>query len=182
MKTLLLSLTCVTGLVASAQAQVFQPQTARNVLIGGVVGAIIGENNHHQALEGAAIGAAAGLLWSAATERDCTPSYAPPVPVRQVCETPTRTVVVAAQPRCDQPTRTVVVCPPPPPRRVVVVQQPAVIVRQPHCAPREVVVVQPRHSHHPRRDREVVYVPAPTHGCNNAPVVVYKNNRQRGGW
>jgi hypothetical protein len=120
MKTLLLSLTCVTGLVASAGAQVFQPQTARNILVGSIAGAIIGENND-KPLEGALIGAAAGALWSAATvpsrhER----TYAPPVPqasvyyetsygYQPVCRpSPPPRVLVVPQ-RCDPPRRTVVV-------------------------------------------------------------------------
>jgi hypothetical protein len=67
MKTLFLSLICA-GLTATASAQIFQPATASNILIGGIAGAIIGDHNHHQALAGAAIGAAAGYVWSAATE------------------------------------------------------------------------------------------------------------------
>jgi opacity protein-like surface antigen len=81
MKTLLLSLVCAAGLTATAQAQLFRPQTASNVLLGGVAGAIIGEHNNHHAAEGAAIGAAAGYLWSVATTPPRQPAYAPPVPV-----------------------------------------------------------------------------------------------------
>jgi hypothetical protein len=141
MKTLLLSLTCVTGLVASADAQVFQPQTARNILIGSIAGAIIGENND-KPLEGALIGAAAGGLWSAVTvpARD-NRSYAPPVPSApvyyqssQVCEPPRR-VVVVAPPRCA------------PAPRVVVVQRPIVVV-DPYCPPPRRVV---GHHHHHQR-------------------------------
>jgi opacity protein-like surface antigen len=81
MKNLLLSLLCAAGLSAAAQAQIFRPQIANDVLIGGVAGAIIGENNHHHAAEGALIGAAAGYLWGAATTSPSQPTYAPPVPV-----------------------------------------------------------------------------------------------------
>ncbi|WP_404421052.1 hypothetical protein [Nibricoccus sp. IMCC34717] len=69
MKILLTSLVCVSGLLATtASAQVLSERAARNVLIGGVAGAIIGENNNHRALEGALIGAAAGAVWTSATE------------------------------------------------------------------------------------------------------------------
>jgi len=81
MKTLLLSLACAAGLTVTAQAQIFRPQIANDVLIGGVAGAIIGENNHHHAAEGALIGAAAGYLWGEATTPPAQPAYAPPVPV-----------------------------------------------------------------------------------------------------
>ncbi|MDX2186965.1 MAG: hypothetical protein SFV32_08535 [Opitutaceae bacterium] len=67
MKTVLTSLVCLAGLLATADAQVLSERAARNVLIGGVAGAIIGENND-RALEGALIGAAAGAVWTAATE------------------------------------------------------------------------------------------------------------------
>lgn len=142
MKTLLLSLTCAALTAASAHAQIFQPRTARNVLIGSVAGAIIGDNNHHQALEGAAIGAAAGYLWSAATEP--SRSYAPPVPASSYCEPRYEERVVYTEPRCDTP---------------VIVQRPAVVVR-----PRVVVVAPPapvvvvrEAPHHHHRER-VVYV------------------------
>ena len=84
MKTLLLSLLCAAGLSATAQAQIFRPQVANSVLLGGIAGAIIGENNHHHAAEGALIGAAAGYLWGEATTPR-QPSYAPPLPVATGC-------------------------------------------------------------------------------------------------
>jgi len=71
---------CAAGLAATAQAQILRPQIANDVLIGGIAGAIIGDNNHHHAAEGALIGAAAGYLWGAATAPQ-QPAYAPPVPV-----------------------------------------------------------------------------------------------------
>jgi len=80
MKTLLLSLLCAAGLAGSAQAQIFRPQVANDMLIGGVAGAIIGNNNHHRTAEGALIGAAAGYLWGVATTPSAQPTYAPPVP------------------------------------------------------------------------------------------------------
>ena len=158
MKTLLLSLTCVTGLVASAGAQVFQPQTARNILVGSVAGAIIGENND-KPLEGALIGAAAGAIWSAVTvPSSYDRSYAPPVPqapvyygtsYRQepVCR-PAPRVVVVAPPRCE-PLRRVVVVDPCPPRRVVV---------HSHGHHHNRRVVNRHHARHHHHNDRVVYV------------------------
>jgi hypothetical protein len=154
MNTLLLSLTCVTGLVASAGAQVFQPQTARSILVGSIAGAIIGENND-KPLEGALIGAAAGALWSAATAPSVgTRSYAPPVPQapvyyessyrEPVCQPAPRRVVVVSPPRCE------------PPRRAVIVHRPVVV--ESYCPPSRRVVG--RHHHHHRRDVGVC-APAP---------------------
>ena len=159
MKTLLLSLTCVTGLVASAGAQVLQPQTARNILIGSIAGAIIGENND-KPLEGALIGAAAGAVWSAATvPSSYDRSYAPPVPqapvryetsyYEPVCQ-PAPQVVVVAPPRYDPPRRVVVVNPCPPPRPVVVHSH------RHHHDHRSVNRHHAKHHHH-HHDR-VVYV------------------------
>jgi hypothetical protein len=159
MKKILLSLTCVTGLVASAGAQVFQSETARNILIGSIAGAIIGENND-KPLEGALIGAAAGGLWSAATVpvREQR-SYAPPEPERyhqhrdygyrrkeRSCDSERR-VIVVTPPRCEPPPRRVVIIEPacPPPRRSVEYSR----CRHRDCDDRVVVV--------PSRGR-VVYV------------------------
>ena len=164
MKTLLLSLTCVAGLVASAGAQVFQPQTARNILVGSIAGAIIGENND-KPLEGALIGAAAGAVWSAATvpSRYENQAYAPPVPSEPVYYESSSyrrgsgRVVVVAPPRCEPPRRTVVVVDPcPPPRRVVVHSHGN------HHHHRTVVVRQP--AYRPSHNR-VVYVGPGYVGC-----------------
>jgi hypothetical protein len=151
MKKLLLSLTCVTGLVASAAAQVFQPETARNILIGSIAGAIIGENND-KPLEGALIGAAAGGLWSAVTvpAREQR-SYAPPRP--EPAPYPRDYGYHRHERSCDDRQRVVIVTPPrcePPPRRVVVIE--------PACPP-------PRRVEHSRRkhrdcDDRVVVVPS----------------------
>jgi hypothetical protein len=125
---LLLTLACAAGLTISAHAQVFGPETSRNVLLGGIVGAIIGDNNHHQAAAGAAIGATAGYIWSQATGSDqgeCRPAPA------------TRTVRVVETPPCREPEAVVVQPACPPPTRVVYVQD------RPH-----------RHGHYER----VVYV------------------------
>ncbi|PTY07248.1 hypothetical protein DB347_08040 [Opitutaceae bacterium EW11] len=147
MKTLLLSLTCAALTTASVHAQVFQPQTARNILIGSVAGAIIGENNHHQALEGAAIGAAAGYIWSAATQAPAR-EYAPPVPVTTTCEPR----VVYTEPACPPP-----VCV----ERPVVVVRPRVVVVAPPPAPVVIYREAPRYHH---RERVVYVAPADGHG------------------
>ena len=52
-----------------AQAQVFRPASVGGVVLGGIAGAIIGNNSgslHHNAWQGAAIGAGAGLLFGSA--------------------------------------------------------------------------------------------------------------------
>jgi len=142
---LILSCLLAAGLTSSARAQLFDDATARNVLFGGIAGAVIGDNNHHQAAAGAAIGAAAGLLWSLATVPADTPVVAAPGAV--VCAPP-RVVAVAPPP--------VVVVPPPfPPRPVVWVREPRVRVRvvtvvPAHRFPQRVVDNSRRH----RRDRD----------------------------
>ncbi len=73
---LILSCLLAAGLASSARAQLFDDVAARNVLLGGIAGAVIGDNNHHQAAAGAAIGAAAGLLWTLATTPVDTPVVA----------------------------------------------------------------------------------------------------------
>jgi len=125
MKTTLLSL-ALAVLTVSASAQVFQPKTARNVLIGGIAGAVIGEHNDRP-VEGAVIGAAAGLVWSAATGADRYSYHEPSVPVY------TRGRVIVAPPICE------------PPRRVVVIRPPVLVVPAP---PRVIVRDTHRHHHH----------------------------------
>jgi len=125
MKTLLLSLLASFSLAATAQAQILRPQTASNVLIGGVAGAIIGEHNNHHAAEGALIGATAGYLWSAATTPPSQPSYAPtvteyrssaPVVVERPCGHTAPTTVIVERPVVvyrDAPQRVIYVTPAP---------------------------------------------------------------------
>jgi len=117
-RLLLLSLTCGAGLAVDARAQLFGPETSRNILLGGIAGAIIGNNSHHRAAEGALIGATAGYLWSAATvpqDRRGQASYSRrDYPSRQVvvatdqCE-PAREVVVVREQSCPPPLRVVYV-------------------------------------------------------------------------
>ncbi|HLP08287.1 MAG TPA: hypothetical protein VK178_08975 [Opitutaceae bacterium] len=113
MKTrFLLSLACAAGLAVAVPATLHAngDNAARNVILGGVAGAIIGEHNNHRAAEGAAIGVAAGLLLTAITD-DRDRSY--------YSEPRCRETVIVSRPYC--PPRRVVVAPPCPPRRVVVV-------------------------------------------------------------
>lgn len=55
--------------LAPAQAQIFRPEAVNGALLGGIAGAVIGNNSgslNHNAWKGAAIGAGAGLLIGAA--------------------------------------------------------------------------------------------------------------------
>lgn len=138
---LLLTLSLATGLVTAAQAQVFGPETSRNMLLGGIVGAIIGENNHHQAATGAVLGATAGYIWSQATAADSQ---------TQVCRPAPRPVVVTAVERpCPPPPPVIVVRRSPPPVEVVYVPE-----RPPHRHGHYEKVIVMRHD----GCREVRYV------------------------
>jgi len=69
------------------QAQVFRPETVNGAVLGGIAGAVIGNNSgdlHHNAWKGAAIGAVAGgLIGSAVGEsRDYERRTQVPVPYR----------------------------------------------------------------------------------------------------
>ncbi len=51
--------------VVPVSAQVFRPETVNGAVLGGIAGAVIGNNSgslNHNAWKGAAIGAVAGLL------------------------------------------------------------------------------------------------------------------------
>src|SRR5438874_8776461 len=64
MKTALVCCLALLSLV-SARAQVFRPEAVNGAMLGGIAGAVIGNNSgdlHHNAWKGAAIGAGAGLL------------------------------------------------------------------------------------------------------------------------
>lgn len=145
MKTLFLSLACAAGLGVSAQAQVFQPSTARDVLIGGIAGAIIGDNNHHHAAEGAAIGAVAGYVFNQLTQPGaCLPAA--------------RTVVVQAPPVCRPVERVVVQ------RPICVSERRVVVVERPVCQPPpRVVYVTPRVPVYHRADGYVAYKESPAY-------------------
>jgi hypothetical protein len=72
MKTLL-SLAVALVAFAPAHAQIFRPAAVNGALLGGLAGAIIGNNSgslHHNAWQGAAIGAGAGLLIGSAIDAD----------------------------------------------------------------------------------------------------------------
>ncbi len=163
MKTLWLALISISGLAVSAQAQVLSERAARNVLIGGIAGAIIGDHNDHRALEGALIGAAAGAVWTGLTEGQNHSRVVYSEPCRE-------TRVVYSEPCYDRvvvrhpPERRVVVVRPAPCPDVVIVKRDSryrddrfyredcrddrpvrhnrkvVVVRDPGCAPRYVEV------------------------------------------
>lgn len=142
MKTrFLLPLACAAGLAVAVPAHA-RNDAARNMIIGGVAGAIIGEHNDHHAAEGAFLGATAGLLFTAITDDNdrghvvhytSAPAYASHRPV------------VIARPYCPPAPRVVVVHPAPHHSRNVVVVRPA--SRPAH----RVVVVNSRHER--REDR-----------------------------
>jgi hypothetical protein len=65
MKTTTLSLCLVCVALAPLQAQVFRPEAVNGAVLGGIAGAVIGNNSgdlRHNAWKGAAIGAGAGLI------------------------------------------------------------------------------------------------------------------------
>jgi YMGG-like Gly-zipper/Glycine-zipper domain len=70
MKTIL-SLAIALVALVPAQAQLFRPAAVNGALLGGLAGAIIGNNSgslHHNGWQGAAIGAGAGLLIGSAID------------------------------------------------------------------------------------------------------------------
>ena len=123
----LITLACAAGLAVAvpATANARNDDVARNMILGGVAGAIIGDHNNHAA-EGAAIGAFAGLLVSAIDNDRCD-----------------RPAGHHATPPCRPAHRVVVVTPPPRPHHTTVV------VRPPAHHGRCAVVVVPGHD---RRD------------------------------
>ena len=86
MKTSLLPLLALSSLAAAlpAQAQIFRPQTINGAVLGGIAGAIIGNNSgDHNGGRGALIGAVAGgLLASAAGDEQAHRAQAPYAPAR----------------------------------------------------------------------------------------------------
>jgi hypothetical protein len=146
MKTrFLLPLACAASLAVAVPTHAGN-DAGRNMIIGGIAGAIIGDHNDHHAAEGAFLGATAGLLLSAITNDnrcdsrhevyyDSTPSY------------PTN--VIVSRPYCPAPSRVVVVHPAPAGHhsREVVVVHPA-----PRPAPRA-FVSSSRDGHDHRNDR-----------------------------
>ncbi len=142
----LLTLACAAGLVAAVPTALHARgnDAARNAVIGGIAGAIIGEHNDHRAAEGALIGVAAGLLLTALTDDSGYDSRGTYYETSAPCPPPYRGPVLVSRPYCP-PTRVVIV----PPshhygHRTVVVHPPA-------RAHHRVVVVAPRHDG--RRDR-----------------------------
>jgi len=81
MKTLLVSLLALgLGAAAPVKAQIFQPNVVNGALIGGVAGAIIGNNNGHHTGEGALIGAVGGAVLGGLVQPQ-PQAYAPAPPV-----------------------------------------------------------------------------------------------------
>ncbi len=178
MKSLLVTLLCVTGLTASVQAQVLSERAARNALLGGIAGAIIGENNDHRSVEGALIGATAGLAWTALTEggdgdRRVVYSDSSYREVRRRGDCDTRETVVISRPerpRCEEPSRVVVIERPREVRKVVIVERD----RRDRCDRRGDRVVV----HRPGRCGDTVVIHRDG-GRRGDRVVVY---RDRDGW
>lgn len=120
MKSLLIALVTITAGAGIGRAELFSPSVLPGAVIGGVAGAVIGNNSGHHGADGAIIGAVAGGLIGAAIDQDHSSRgyYAEP-PVRNSCET---TVYVRPAPR-------VIYVPAPPPRVVYVQPRGEVIVR-----------------------------------------------------
>ena len=106
-KTLLVMVALLAGAV-SAQAQIYTSSTAQGAVLGGVAGAIIGNNSGgRHAPEGALIGAVAGALIGNAVGNQSrtvyvqsTPTYTPPpqvVYVQPPAVAPAQQVVVYQQ-------------------------------------------------------------------------------------
>lgn len=127
---MLLPLACAASLAVAVPAYA-RDDAGRNMIIGGIAGALIGENNHHHAAEGAVIGATAGLLLTAIADNNGHERRSE--------------VYYDSAPACH---RDVVVsrpyCPPAP--RVVVVYP----AHHRSGYSREVVVVRPAQRHAPR--------------------------------
>jgi hypothetical protein len=102
-----LPLACAASLVVALPAQA-RDDLGRNVIIGGIAGAVIGENNHHHAAEGAVIGATAGLLLTAITDNGGHDRRSE----RHYYSAPTcRTEVIVSRPYCPPAPRMVVIQP-----------------------------------------------------------------------
>jgi hypothetical protein len=94
MKTLTLSLIALTLGVAPVKAQIFQPNVVNGAIVGGIAGAIIGNNSGgHHAGEGAIIGTAAGAVIGSLAQPQSTVVYERPAPVVYEYESPAPVVV-----------------------------------------------------------------------------------------
>jgi outer membrane lipoprotein SlyB len=83
MKTIA-ALTLTLFALAPVQAQVFHPETINGAVLGGIAGAVIGNNSgslHHNAWQGAAIGSVAGALIGSSVGESREQSYHARVPV-----------------------------------------------------------------------------------------------------
>lgn len=153
-KTWLVFSSVVALAAVPAQAQLFRPSVVNGALLGGVAGAIIGNNSGHggHTGEGAAIGAVAGALLGAAIDNSRQPGYAVPVPA------PAPVAYYPQPVYCEPSAPAVVYVEPAPvyvaPVRYVVMPQPRpVVVYQSYgYAPPRPVVVGPGWAGDCRRD------------------------------
>lgn len=149
---LLLSLTAAAALAAGPALHARDSDVARNVIIGSVAGAIIGDAHSNRPGEGAILGAAAGLIFTAATDSGRHGNYhsSPPrcddrrVVVAAPCP-PSRVVIARPAPPCDD-RRVVVVRRAPPPR--------VVVIDRDHCDDRYDTRRDNRHDHDRRDSRD----------------------------
>jgi hypothetical protein len=99
MKALILSLIALTLGVAPVKAQIFQPNVVNGAIVGGIAGAIIGNNSGgHHAGEGAIIGTAAGAVIGSLAQPRPTVVYERPAPVVYEYESAAPVVV---EERCE---------------------------------------------------------------------------------
>jgi|GEM_PF-3208003 len=126
MKSLIIALVTLTAGAGVGRAELFSPNVVPGAILGGVAGAVIGNNSGHHGSDGAIIGAVAGGLIGAAIDQDRSDTRyysetryysAPPAP--PVCEP--REVYVQSAPRvvCASAPRVVYV----EPRREVIIRR-----------------------------------------------------------
>jgi hypothetical protein len=88
MKALTLSLIALTLGVAPVKAQIFQPNIVNGAILGGIAGAVIGNNSGHHTGEGAIIGTAAGAVIGSLVQPQPTVVYTQSAPVVYACPAP----------------------------------------------------------------------------------------------
>jgi hypothetical protein len=81
MKALTISFIALAFGVAPVKAQIFQPNIVNGAILGGIAGAIIGNNSGHHAGEGAIIGTAAGAVIGSMVQPQPMVVYTEPAPV-----------------------------------------------------------------------------------------------------
>jgi hypothetical protein len=96
MKTFTLSLLALALGVAPMKAQIFQPNVVNGALLGGIAGAIIGNNSGHYTARGALIGAVGGAVLGSLVQPQSAAVYTQqPAPVIYAQSAP---VVYSTQP------------------------------------------------------------------------------------